>query len=196
MNAKSKIVTGWEGQFKGLLQVLCERGLIKTKMLLDKYTLDGRKDTFTGKVDLLYSLCQLLGECTDFKHEETAIQYLGTQLGVTVQLTPKFHAKLAGEGIEYSWAHTKAFYRRMPIARKRGQDNFKQLVKVCTCPETVLTQERIEKFASRARAYICTYHHIVEEQQRRKVAVVANLSATTASTPPIAPKQELLYTKL
>ena len=50
MNAKSKIVTGWEGQFKGLLQVLCERGLIKTKVL-DKYTLDGQKDTITGKVD-------------------------------------------------------------------------------------------------------------------------------------------------
>ena len=89
--------------------MLCERGLIRTE-LLDKHTLDGRKDTITGKVDLLFSLCHLLAECTDFKHEETALQYLGTQLGVTVQLTPKFHAELAGEGIEYSWAYAKALY--------------------------------------------------------------------------------------
>ncbi len=163
---------------------------------MDKYELDGQKDTITGKVDLLYSLCHLLAECTDFKHEEITLQYLGTQLGVTVQLTtPNFHAELAGEGIEYSSAHAKAFYRRMPVARKRGRDNFKQLVKECTCPETVLPQEVIGKFASRVREYICTYHHIVDEQQRREVAVVANSSATT-STPHIISKQELLYTEI
>jgi hypothetical protein len=44
-----------------------------------------------------------MAECVDFKNEETALQYLGTQLGVTVELTPKFHAKLAGKGVEYSW---------------------------------------------------------------------------------------------
>jgi hypothetical protein len=84
---KEQIVAGWEGQSKGLLQVLCERGLTKTKML-DKYTLNGQKDTITGKVDLLFLLCHLLAECTDFKNEEMALQYLGTQLGVTVQLMP------------------------------------------------------------------------------------------------------------
>ena len=57
-------------------------------------------------------------ECADFKQEETALQYLGSQLGVTVRLTPKFHAELAGEGVEYSWAHAKAYYRRMPLSRK------------------------------------------------------------------------------
>jgi hypothetical protein len=69
--------------------------------MLDKYTLDGRKDTVTGKIDLQYSLRHLLSECMDFKHEETALQHLGTQLGVSVKLTPKFHAELVGEGIEY-----------------------------------------------------------------------------------------------
>ncbi len=101
-----------------------------------------------------------MAECTDFKEEETALQYLGTQLGVRVQLTPKFHTELAGEGVEYSWAHAKSFYRRVPVSRKRGWENFKQLMRECTCPVNVLSKVRIEKFALPARAYICTYHHL------------------------------------
>jgi hypothetical protein len=52
-------------------------------------------------MDLQFSLYHVMAECIDFKEEKTALQYLGTQLGVSVQLTPKFHAERAGEGIEY-----------------------------------------------------------------------------------------------
>ena len=149
------VAQGWEGQPKGLMQVLWERGLIDTSSL-EQYTLDGRKNPITGEVNLHSSLCHILANCNDFKDEETALEYLGTQLGVTVKLTPKFHAELAGEGIEYSWAHSKSFYRRLPLSQKKGRENFKQLVRECTCPERVLTKVRIEKFAARARAYICT----------------------------------------
>ncbi len=106
---KEQISPGWEGQPKGLLQVLAERGLIERDSL-EKCTLEGQKDAITGKVDLQYSLRNLMAECSDFKDEETALQYLGTQLGVMVLLTPKFHAELAGKGVKYSWAHAKAFY--------------------------------------------------------------------------------------
>ena len=64
-------------------------------------------------------LRHLLSECKDVEEEETALQYLGTQLGVTVDLTPKFHAELAGEGVEYNGAHAKAYYQRVPVSRKR-----------------------------------------------------------------------------
>lgn len=114
---KQKIIAGWQGKPKGLLQVLWERGLLD-ETSLEKYTLDGRKDAFTGNVDLQFLLQSLMTECTDFKEEETALQYLGSQLGVRVQLTPKYHAELAGEGVEYSWAHAKAFYRRVPVSQK------------------------------------------------------------------------------
>ena len=135
---------------------------------LEKYTLDGCKDNITGTIDLQYSLRHIMAECTDFKHEdESALQCLGSQLGMKVLLTPKFLAELAGEGIEYSWALAKAYYRRMPMSRKRGNENFKQLVQDCTCPVTVLTKKRIEKFASRARAYVCTYHHLQQEQEKQ-----------------------------
>ncbi len=31
------------------------------------------------------------------------MQYIGTKLGVEVMLTPKCHAEIAGEGVEYMW---------------------------------------------------------------------------------------------
>jgi hypothetical protein len=38
------------------------------------------------------------------------------------------------------------------------------LVMKCFCPESVLTKERIRKFASRARAYICTYYYLSQDK--------------------------------
>jgi hypothetical protein len=155
---KEGIIGGWQGKPKGLLQVLWERGLI-SEGSLEKYTLEGRKDAITGQTDSQFSLRHLMAECTDFKNEETTLQHLGTQLGVTVELTPKFHAELAGKGIEYSRAHAKLFYRRIPLS-KRGRENFKEIVRESTCPVNVLTNVRMDKFAARARAYICTYYYL------------------------------------
>ncbi|KAI2503418.1 hypothetical protein MHU86_11047 [Fragilaria crotonensis] len=186
-----KILSGWEGKSKGMLQVLWERGLIDPSEL-DKYTVDGKKDTISGKIDLRYSLRHLIAECADFKDEETALQYLGSQLGITVLLTPKFHAELAGEGIEFCWGHAKAFYRRVPVSQKRGRENFKQLVRDSTCSIKELTKERMGKFASRARAYICTYHHLFESQQRmRQQGRTHNFIATS-----ITEDQGLLYSEI
>ena len=98
----------------------CQRGLIE-RGSLEKYTLDGCKDNITGTIDLQYSLRHIMAECTDFKHEESALQYLGSQLGVKVLLTPKFHAELAGEGVEYSWAHANANYRRCHCLANEGK---------------------------------------------------------------------------
>ena len=90
--------------------------------------------------------------------EETALQYLGSQLGLQVMLTPEFHSEFAGEGIEYALAQAKAMMRRTPMREKKGQVNFINVVMRCLCPATVLTKERVRKFAARARAYICTYN--------------------------------------
>jgi hypothetical protein len=48
------ILAGWQGQPKGMLQVLWERGLSDES--LEKSTLDWKKDPITGKVDLQLSL--------------------------------------------------------------------------------------------------------------------------------------------
>jgi hypothetical protein len=84
------------------------------------YTLNGKKNPITGNLDESLSLRHAIAKCSDFIHEETALQYLGSQLGLKVMLTPKFHCEFAGEGIEYNWAHAKAKMRRTPIREKKG----------------------------------------------------------------------------
>jgi hypothetical protein len=110
-----QVIEGWEGKAKGLLQVLWERGFIDPSKKPSWYTMHGNKDADTGVVDKSSSLSYLMGCCPDFKEEKTALEQLAEQLGVTVRLTPKFHAELAGEGVEYSWAYAKSFYRRSPL---------------------------------------------------------------------------------
>jgi len=148
-----KIKEGWLNKPKGMLQTLWERGLIDENNL-GLCTNDGRKD---GDGDLIAgsSLQNLLANCVDFANEESALQHLGRHLGLQVVHTPKFHAELAGEGIEHSWACAKGDYRRRPLSDKRGLNNFKNLVQT-SCGPDVLTKERACKFSRRARAYMCT----------------------------------------
>jgi hypothetical protein len=88
---------GWEGRQKGLLQVLWERGWIDEAQL-DKYTIDavtdGDGEVLEGAED--WSLKYLMATCLDFAKEMTALQHVGSQLGVSVIITPKFHAELIG----------------------------------------------------------------------------------------------------
>jgi hypothetical protein len=93
----------------------------------------------------------------------------------------------------------------MPLSRKRGRENFKQLVKDCTCPVNVLTKERGETFSSRVRAYICTYHHLEQQQQAAADAAVnVDQNSTPSTAIPLSwdvtqippNKQELLYCEI
>ena len=75
---------------------------------VSSYTVDGRKDPITGEANNSSSLRYFMGRCTDFRDGETAPEHLALQLRGEVQLTPKFHAELAGEGIEYNCGHVLA----------------------------------------------------------------------------------------
>ena len=72
-------------------------------------------------------------------------------------------------------------------------------MKECTSPETVLTKPRVNKFASRSRAHICTYYHLEEEHRWQEAAIteaVASVGENDCTPiPPCVvevPKQELL----
>ena len=65
--------------------------------------------------------------------------------------------------------------------QKMGRAEFKQLVKESASPADQLTQERICKFAARARAYICTYYYIA----------ISNTSNNM-----VTEKQQLLYSEI
>jgi hypothetical protein len=86
---------------------------------------------------------------------------------------PKFHAKLAGEGVEYSsWAHVKAFYRHMPLSRKQDRDNFKQFVKDCTGRENALTKRGLRSL-----------HH--ERGHTYALSIILNNSSSKQLLPPL-----------
>ena len=73
--------------------------------------------------------------------------------------------KIAGEGIEYAWACAKNKYRTILLENKKGKENFIRSVRLCTST-CVLTRERVQKFARRARRYIMGYHvlHLSSQQ--------------------------------
>ena len=152
---------GWEGQPKGLLQVLWERGFIEEESHED-YHVHPKKDE-NGEViedSENSSLYFLMSTCLDFSKETTALEGVGEELGVKVYITPKFHCEIAGEGIEYAWGVAKGVYRRKPLKEKKGKkSDFQKLVKECVSRE-ILTTECVRKLSRRARAYICAYYQI------------------------------------
>jgi hypothetical protein len=161
---KTRVKKGWEGQPKGLLQVLWERGWIDEGRL-DRYTMDPATDedgeVLEGAED--WSLRCLMASCLDFAEEMTALQHVGHELGVSVIITPKFHAELAGEGIEYSWGISKGVYRRKPLQSKKRKESFKMLVRECTSKD-ILATKTVRKLSRRARAYICAYYTLYESK--------------------------------
>ena len=92
----------------------------------------------------------------------THLQDLGNSYGYSVAFTPKFHAELAGEGIEYSWGCAKGIYRRKPFAQKKKRQSFLKPVSECTSPDE-LTLYRVRRFSAKARSYILTYHYFASQ---------------------------------
>jgi hypothetical protein len=90
--------------------------------------------------------------------DTSALQHVGSQLGVSL-ITQKFHAELAGEGIEYSWGVTNGVYRRKQLWAKRVKESFKALVEECTRRE-ILSTKTVRKLSRWARAYICAYYSL------------------------------------
>ena len=101
-----KMKEGWEGKAKGFLQVLWERGLINATNI-KQYSLTGKKDAFGSVVDNGTGLRHIMGLCNDFINEEGMLQHIAKCIGVEVLLTPKCHAELAGEGVDYIWGGAK-----------------------------------------------------------------------------------------
>ncbi|KAG7354913.1 hypothetical protein IV203_004269 [Nitzschia inconspicua] len=156
--SEQKKIIGWVGEPKGLLQVARERGLIDHNNH-HLYSANPKKNA-DGTLNDEKSLRSIVGQCTDFQNELTHLQVMANELKVQVMFTPKFHAEMAGEGIEYSWGFAKGSYRRKPLQKKRKRSDFEDLVDECTNVETELTKARIRKFSARARAYLCTYHYL------------------------------------
>ena len=77
---QQEILKGWEGQPKGMLQVLWERGFIDSSKSEKYYTIEGRKDQF-GNIDPSTSVKMMMERQMDFIEEETLLQYHGRAAG-------------------------------------------------------------------------------------------------------------------
>lgn len=162
---------GWFRQPKGLKQVLYERGLLDPSKNYTKY---GRKDADDNLIPGT-SLVQILAACPDFANERSFIEHLGDLLGVVVKSTPKYHAELAGEGIEYMWAVIKNWFKRLPIDERRTREKFRQKVAYALSREHC-TLIRSRGSARRARCYIQAYLQLHEGED------IANTPAEAGST--------------
>jgi len=174
------------------LQILWEHGLIAEPSYKKKnMTLDGWKNPLTGQIDNSTSLQYLLGQCTDFANELSALQVLGKELGMVVDATPKFHAELAGKGIKYSWGHAKGAYCRMALSERQGRNNFIWLVEKCLDPVEEPNIECVRLMAWHARSYICTYYHLAQQPNHSFLGAQAQQDVQQNNN--IAQKQKLLF---
>ena len=177
-NQEAEIEQGWVGKPKGLKQILRERGLLDLANLA-LYTVDGPKDD-DGKVDCSKSYKKLMESCTDFKREKTALQHLGEKLQVTVGATPKYHAEIAGEGIEYVWALSKNWFKRQPLTKRKTRGQFKELVVEALSSEVVRTTKVVRGCGRRSRSYVLAYlflHRHGDEEAVKKEFVDIELTS-------------------
>ena len=77
-------------------QVLWEQGIINASKPYSYYNVKKKVD---GKVVENISLCQMMGQCTDFAEEMSQLEFISKKLECSVIITTKYHAEYAGEGI-------------------------------------------------------------------------------------------------
>ena len=164
------LVKGWQGEAKGLLQVLWERGFIDTTKGARYYAKNGTRDE-AGIIRPDTNLQELMGNCIDFEEEHTLLQSKVLEMcdrpgQFFLDRSPKCHCELAGDGIEYGWGCGKNYYRGLPLSEKRGKETFKASV-AKSISRDILTTERCRKFARRARQYICAYKGMQDGNQAR-----------------------------
>ena len=77
-----------------------------------------------------------------------------------MMISPKYHCKIAGDGIEYLWGYGKLKYCRVPMNKKKTtKKDFESFVKQIFSSETI-PPILICKFSCRACQYICAYYHL------------------------------------
>ena len=89
--------------------------------------------------------------------------------------TPKYHPEVAGEGVEYSWALCKLFWRGVPVQLRRGYTQFiKHLALSLSQTEgTKLVKQQIWKLSARAQhEHAIILQHITFLQQNQNNTLI------------------------
>ena len=62
-----------------------------------------------------------MSQCPDFKDELSSLQHFAN---TKVICTPKYHAEIAGNGIEYCWAIAKNWFKRLLLSVRKTREQF------------------------------------------------------------------------
>ena len=117
----------------------------------------------------------------DFQNVRSMLQELVEEAGHILQLSPKYHAELAGQGIEYDFGRAKWWYRAHNSGSTAGlktksEESFR--------PE-VATMRHTSNFARRARDYQREYrqgHKGLEVEDAKKVYKSHRAALESATT--------------
>ena len=160
---ETDVTPGYVGKQKGLKQILFERGWLDPD-LIQKYYLNPKG---AEEEDEPLCLKQLLSKCTDFLEEESQMVFIMKTINVSVEMSPKCHPELAGQGVEYCWGKSKKYYRaqRSAIAGSLSEDAFDKLVTKSLrgdgdesdAPMTLLS---VLRFSRKAHFYRMAYHSL------------------------------------
>ena len=71
--------------------------------------------------------------------------------------SPKYHCKVADEGIEYTWGFLKKKLHHLPLSSRKTLKTFLECI--CKCLE-VSTTEKNWRFQGRARKYMMVYKEV------------------------------------
>ena len=108
------------------------------------------------------------------------MQHLGEKLQGTVGATPKYHAEIAGEGIEYVRALSKNWFKRQPLTKRKTRGQFKELVVEALSSEVVRTTKVVRGCGRRSRSYVLAYlflHRHGDEEAVKKEFVDIKLTS-------------------
>lgn len=187
------VVKGFEGQNKGIFQILYERGLYLEGMRGKQDQAKRDKLEMTLQTDKLLpahlDAHAVLAACPDFFYEKTALQHLVESRGHILLPSVVCTPETAGGGIEYGWGKLKFEQRKEnngAIKLESGLKFIERVKKLCLNKE-ILPMSRIFKYQRRARDYIRMYlelgsrdcqtapSHSVLERMRKKSKTHRNI---------------------
>jgi hypothetical protein len=77
-------------------------------------------------------------------------------------LTLKYHAEIAGEGVEFGWGFAKTIHQRMPLNLKCGFGDFTKTIHDCLLKVAL---EQLRRFLRHCQKYMLAYMKIAEEAE-------------------------------
>ena len=104
---------------------------------------------------------RIISKWPDFAAQKSQLEEFCEKNGALVDLSPKCHPEVAGEGIEYDWACAKTVFRN-----ENDFNNATLHTRVVQALKAI-TLERARASARRARDYIRSYQELDDGSDRR-----------------------------